>query len=445
MKYKKIVAALLLIVAFPKASHAFTDGSHHRENGGLGNIPEIKTTVSIGLIGVTTVDIYCAGDKKKRPKHPQAKGKIQVILPDNAPPLIAGDGARKVANQWIHNPDPLPPNPTSVTFTCGISKELSSGVYGFTWDANWAPNPAPCWSTPAFTLNVSGGIVVPNSDGTGGDIYVPKLKSTTIKVAPDHTDRMDQGRSRVEVGVGEFVNLDVKFVPTLAYVDWARSGDADGLNLGQHGLSNVFRAIKPNGSTGSATITAVVTTDWGNFVIDKTFSVLRPSEITIRRWLILTSVPLGTIGADMEVKYKIKPTNVSFNNIYVRERGVAGTPEVAPQGVTGYFSYVLSVFGGQDLEHKPTVGWSRPDEFQNEFADHASLNGFRWPWPPPTPYAPSGSYYWKIPVVWEVDNTLPGEFLDYVNQVFDLAADGTVTITKREAHITRGINEPDGH
>ena len=147
----KVLHCVKLLIAFGviySTANAAPIGPHEQHEGGPGNIPEDTTTVSIGLTGVTTVDIYCAGAKKRWPKHPQAKGSIQLNLPDSQPPLIAGDGALKVANQWIHNPDPLPQKPTIVTFTCSNSKALAAGVYGFTSNATWAPNPAPCWGTP---------------------------------------------------------------------------------------------------------------------------------------------------------------------------------------------------------------------------------------------------------------------------------------------------------
>ena len=444
LQYPIGLGLVIFTFALPSASNALTKGPHEQSEGGPGSIPEVKTTVSIGLGGVTYIDIYCAYGKKKRPSHPQASGMIQVMLPNNAPPLVAGDGAKKIANQWIHDPDPLPQDATGVVFTCGNSRELPSGVYRFNWNAGWVPTPATCWSTTAFIPNVSGGIVVWDSDGKGGTIYIPKLKSTTRKVAPDHKGKKDKGKSRISIGAGEPVDTDVgEFLPTPAHVIWSQSGDVDGLDPEEHGVGNNFFATKPTGDPGSGTITADIFTDWGNAHLEKTFSVYKPAEVKTWReskW----DMGIGTVGAGMSLWVGIKPTNVSFAHIYVREKGKPGTPEGMAHDVTDFFQYYLTVGGPTSLDHDAEDVWDTPLEANNEFIDDAwcSINI----WPPPQGITRSGSYHWKIPVVWNIEGVEAGEEqFATVEQLFSIDNAGTVTVEKREAKITRGINQTHGN
>ena len=156
------------------------------------------------------------------------------------------------------------------------------------------------------------------------------------------------------------------------------------------------------------------------------------------------------MGANMILRVQINPTNVSFADIVVREKGGIGTQEGAPHGVTGYFGYVLSIDGPNGLDHDPvnpgslnTKAWNHPDEVLNEYPDQAAGGYPRWP--PPIPYVWSGSFHWEIPYFWDVNEAENGDEFDNVHQLFDLSADGTMTITKRQANITRGINETHGH
>lgn len=275
MKFKTHIVSTVLVLLAWNASFAAPSQAIQRVTGGIGNPPEVKTSVSISLDGTSTVSDYCARTKKKWPKPPKATGNISVSDPSDKVPFIAGDGAPKIGNRWIKSPNPLPEHPTDVSYTCANSRELSSGAHGFSWSATWTPTPAPCWSTPAFNATVTGGIVVWNPDGMGGTIYIPKLKSTTVKVAPDHKTRADKGRSRIQIGAGEEVNLVIENVPTPLSVDWQQSGNVDGLDAILHGVSNHCHATKPSGATGSGTITADVSTAWGNFQVDKTFTVFK--------------------------------------------------------------------------------------------------------------------------------------------------------------------------
>ncbi len=443
MKYQIGLAFTVLMFVSPAASNAATSASHIRAAGAPGTPPEVKTTVLISISGTSTVDIYCAGPKKKWPKPPKASGKIEVSLSAGSVPFIAGNGAAKSENRWIQTPKPLPEKPTNVGYTCANARELSAGTYGFTWNAKWIPNPAPCWDTPAFNTTVSGGIVVWNPDGMGGTIYIPKLKSTTVKVAPDHKARKDKGRSRIEIGAGEEVNLVVENVPTPTNVDWQQSGDVGSIDESLHGLSNHFRAKKPAGAIGSGILTAAVTTDWGNFQVDKTFSVFRPTEIKTRRKQKLP-YPIGTMGAGMRLFFQLKPTNVSFASISVREKGGAFTPEGAPHNVTGFFSYVLAQRGAHSLDHGPSWNWTSPNESDNEI-DYDTAAASDSLWPPPTGIDRSGSFHWEIPVLWEIDQVADGDLVETLIQDFNLAGNGTLTITKKQAHITRGINQTDGN
>ncbi len=443
MKYRIGIASMVLLGAFPHASNAAPSPAHLRAAGGPGNVPEVKTAVSISLNGTSIVDIYCAGSKKKWPGPPGVSGKISVSVPAGSAPFIAGDNAPKPVNQWKQNPKPLPARPTSVAYACENSRNLSAGTYPFSWGAKWTPNPAPCWSAPAFSANISGGIVVWNPDGMGGTIYIPKLKSTTVNVAPDHKARKDKGRSRIEIGAGEQVDLVVENVPTPTNVDWDRSGDVGGIHEELHGLANQCRAKKPGGATGSGIVTAAVTTDWGNFQVGKTFSVLRPTEIKTRRKQKLP-YPIGTMGAGMQLYFQIKPTNVSFAYIWIREKGGAMTAEGAPHNVSGFYSYLLSVRGAHYLDHVPAWGWSSPNESDNE-VDYDTARSTSSLWPPPTGIDRGGTFNWEIPVLWEIDKVADGDLLETLIQDFSLAGNGTLTITKKQAHITRGINQTDGN
>ena len=259
---------------------------------------------------------------------PRASGKIQVTLPNNAPPLIAGDGAKKAANQWIQNPKPLPTKPTAVTYTCSNSRELTAGAYGFSWKAKWTPNPAPCWSTPAFSPNVSGGIVVWNPDRMGGTIYIPRIKTTTVATA-----KSNPNKSRKRIGVGEEVACVLESAPTGGTVVWTTTGSG-GCHIQGDGYSASFTAgDEATSATISASFTATIAEQEVSGTCSTTLTIVEPAAVTgikLREGIAHHPPPLppsGDVyaGAYMEVRWHLMPDDVSFYNVWTKELECAAT------------------------------------------------------------------------------------------------------------------------
>ena len=100
--------------------------------------------------------------------------------------------------------------------------------------------------------------------------------------------------------------------------------------------------------------------------------------------------------------------------------------------------------GANSLDHDADDGWDVPLEDKNEYADSAWLTPVIWP--PPEGTARSGSFNWKIPVVCIIEEAEAGEeqFVT-VEHSFSIDNAGAVTVKKREAKITRGINQTHGN
>jgi hypothetical protein len=52
----------------------------------------------------------------------------------------------------------------------------------------------------------------------------------------------------------------------------------------------------------------------------------------------------------------------------------------------------------------------------------------------------AGSFTWPIPLVWQIGNNAPTNFLQRTDQTFSIDANGNVTVQKYGRTVTRGTN-----
>jgi hypothetical protein len=163
------------------------------------------------------------------------------------------------------------------------------------------------------------------------------------------------------------------------------------------------------------------------------FEVVTPTGIIAEKTNEAFNIGFGIAGAHMRMNVTLQPTDVSFYNVLIKEIGKNASD------ISGYFTShpPLSHIGhGADIWHR--AGPDNVVDLAVKF-DTAEYYGSALL---PAPWA-AGHFQWEIPTVWAVVGstrsfTLPG----WTAQVFDLANDGTMTITKLGNSVTRPPSAP---
>ena len=167
---------------------------------------------------------------------------------------------------------------------------------------------------------------------------------------------------------------------------------------------------------GAATITATLPTG-ETASIDMT--VIGPTDIRMRKESE-DAQPAGTAGAGMWLIPRFNPGSVNFGNVeWLEEAGPAS-------GVTGYFADMVTA--GTDLSHHPNPDFLR---IGPGLRDHAAFLGL------PAPFT-AGEFSWSIPNRFRRAATAgTGTMFVTTVQRFRIQADGTVTVSKQGASVTR--------
>jgi hypothetical protein len=134
------------------------------------------------------------------------------------------------------------------------------------------------------------------------------------------------------------------------------------------------------------------------------------------------TIAAGTAGAGMMLRVWFGPRSVSFGNAEWLE--VPG----GPSGITGYFT---AHTGQPYMDHVPNPDFVRIGADNTFSFDHASSSG----WPPPWS---DGTFQWVIPNRFRsAGSTSVGELGPGTVQSFAIAADGTFTVSKQGAIVSR--------
>jgi hypothetical protein len=233
---------------------------------------------------------------------------------------------------------------------------------------------------PSYTADCDGTEVYGDSiDITQADFTVCEIKSTTMKSAPDGTDK-----GRETVGVCERVLLQI--VPDCSVtVTWSTDGSGTILTPGQ--MTTLWKA--PEAVNDSETLTATFNNgDTGEI----SFAIEAPSWETATKGVFIDP-PAGTLGAGMELSIQVNPLYVSFGFIKIKE---LFCPASNP---TGFYT-----------KHTPPAHTTIvPDgvvvDDQNCYPDEASFYARcpRSEWE-------EGAYTWDIPVRWADSDSAPLSF-----------------------------------
>lgn len=156
------------------------------------------------------------------------------------------------------------------------------------------------------------------------------------------------------------------------------------------------------------------------------FTVVEPDSIETSRAHKIPITP-GTAGAGMSVHFDYLPFDVSFGNVS------AGEVSGPASGLDGYFK---DNFAPGDLWHNSGDGFTQiKSNNRDSVLDTAKGEGFPQPWK-------KGEFHWVIPNRFKLDGeTGNGKVFTNVRQSFEIDAQGTVTVTKGLAKVTRKVNE----
>lgn len=232
------------------------------------------------------------------------------------------------------------------------------------------------------------------------------MTSTTELRAPSGA-----GNHRTTIGVGERVNFLVNHAATFA----ATTGTPTEASAS----SNSFAWQAP-AEAGTATITATS----GPRTASITFNIVAPDNVSMTRvnsW----SIEGGVAGAVMECTMLFSPLNVSF--------GYANIKEISGPGanVSGFFNQ----YSASQLYHNASADWTElkrnnmPPPGKGDTAGLPNLGT--------GPFS-AGTLDYVIPYHYRLDGESGnGRPFRTITQAMSMAADGTVTIRKAGASVSR--------
>jgi hypothetical protein len=240
------------------------------------------------------------------------------------------------------------------------------------------------------------------------------ISSRTAVHAPDRTPD-----TRKKIGVCETVGFTAggQVFNWTANTGWPRA---------RNGQARFNWAAPERAGTSTVTATNPSTSE----TCSLNMNVIAPAGIRLRRVNELV-YPAGAAGAGMELTVHVRPRNVNFGWIAVREDSGPASR------ISGYFATRTAA----DLRHNATpnfrrMGWNNSlapnaaGQMQGDTA--ATVQGTL-----PPPWS-AGSFQWIIPTRYRCTNsTGNGHVFARVRQRFTIGNDGTVTVTKHAASVTR--------
>ncbi|MDO9542490.1 MAG: hypothetical protein Q7J98_09225 [Kiritimatiellia bacterium] len=247
------------------------------------------------------------------------------------------------------------------------------------------------------------GTYQPPGEGPGpAKIYTweADTKAEVVKLETETEATIPVDRKRKKLGVGEKVTLTL--VGASGSVTWSLIGE--GSVVSTSGNSATFTAYERG-------VGAVVIATYKGKHFTAAFPVVEPASISAVK-LSEYEYPPGVQGTGMKMELTINPTDVSFNQVKIREVSGPATE------VWGYFTQ----FSPEDLYHhaKP---WRRINAL-NKWTDDVECRR-TGPWYP-------GGYKYVIPIEWQApEGTYIGRLPDNAVQTVSISdTNGTTTITK---------------
>jgi hypothetical protein len=240
--------------------------------------------------------------------------------------------------------------------------------------------------------------------GDGGAAAAPPLvlNHRTDMRAPDGTPN-----TRTTVAMGEVVYFDVGGLDAT----WTASAGWPPRRTARPAFA--WELPEP----GTATITATLA-DGRTASVDMT--VVAPDSLRMRKESE-DSEAAGTAGAGMWLIPRFGPSSVNFGNVEWLEepRGASGA--------TGFFKDQIDA--GIDLDHHPNPDFLRIGPGLRDHAAYLGLGTSGWS---------DGYFFWTIPNSFRRAGTAgPGQMYVTGSQHFRIKADGTVTVSKQGASVTR--------
>lgn len=262
------------------------------------------------------------------------------------------------------------------------------------------PEPAPAGPAPAAPTPAAPAPAAPPAPPPPC-VMASKALFATPAATPD-TRRKVGVNERVEFRVGEPADWTASSgtpasAPAASPFTWTAPEAA--------GSTTITATIPRNGSTCSLVMTTIL-----------------PSALNMTR-ISVDAFAAGVSGAGMHLRAAFPPNDVSFRNSEWLE--VAGPAS----GVTGYFLALQTA--GTDLSHHPNPSFVPISAANTYTSDHAAGSGFPAPWS-------AGAFQWVIPNrIKQIGGAGTGVVFTNSTQAFTIAADGTVTITKGGASVSR--------
>jgi hypothetical protein len=244
-----------------------------------------------------------------------------------------------------------------------------------------------------------------------------KIVALTVATTPAN-------QARTTLGVGE--QVDISLSPALPTYPASRIGWTASAGSVYPQVGNRTRFTAPSNAAN-----ATVTMHYQAMAASIQFTVIEPTTVVSAVAVALQYYDTGQAGAGMQLTPYVGPTNVSFYRVQMMEVGQPAT------GISGYF--VSNPPPPHDFAHKADhfdIQLGQDNSWPANY-DWATSPVFDGPWS-------QGQFTWHIPAQWKIDagptNNLSGSW----DQVFTLAPDGTVTVTKFGHTVTRHTTENYG-
>lgn len=242
-----------------------------------------------------------------------------------------------------------------------------------------------------------------------GALDIPYVTHTTSDKSPEGTS------TRTRVGVGELVTFKSNMPGR-----WQASNGAKAFPKTAMGDQFLWAAMNVKGS-----VKITFDAGKGHSPIDIQMDVIEPTVDYLKpRAVAFPGQAPGVAGVLMETDVTFRPMEVSFANTMWWER-----PGPA-SGATGYFQEHMTVRHRKLPYHHPN-----PDDLQIEAGNGGPTDQAGW-WDFNGPFKP-GSFEWVIPTYYKVVDDGERHLIKNVHQRCDIAADGTMTVTKESATLSR--------
>jgi hypothetical protein len=274
-----------------------------------------------------------------------------------------------------------------------------------------------------YTVQSSGGEFVVTLDAPLPS-YTGALPAATKHRLVSHTLHQaltNQDPERARLGVGEEVAIyfDPELEMTFPETPWWLA--FDGSISPSVGTAGVYTA--PSNAVAATTVRVFVR----DLHLDKYFTVEEPTLHGNSRIIATNHLPIGDVGASMDVKVWLQPTDVSFYRVLTCELPALVT------NITGYFTnnarYIPS----------PQVGQAQLDD-SNSMEDEikSDLDGFS---SYSLPYY-QGSWDYVITNLWTIPGSGITNYLGTATSTSTLLnSEGDFRVSKFGVHITRSVND----